>query len=926
MKRGSMVFILILILIALILVSCFIYTSNSIPGTIGLTGSIDVDSKGDLYVLNNTESTASVSRINTNNIVDYHYSTKINNENNMFLFGNIFADDGTDKMYSIKNILDNTTNEFVTSEIVSFDPKSGYKAPVTVYTQKFDPGAPDKNQYINYIKADKNHLFFTTNTENLRTVYYRKINTDGSNTPETILKYTLPDNSLVYKTLCGENFIIVQTMDSKIYKIDAAGSESLIFPSKDFNEKSFALNLCLDTNNILYFTDIYSGNNVSMDTATGKVINILKPDTPVSSDGNYKQADSVNFSVFDKNTRVSIIEVENQDPFALISTNGNTRPVSVPEISNTIILFNALLLSAKVLLAILPVILLFILIRRIFMSYPTLLIKLAAFVLPIILIAMFFSSRAAIYTFDNAITKERNALVENVGNFVSQNIDLNLLEQINRPSDKNSEAHEKLLRSVSKASDYSKFLVQDEKDMRLYCVIMKNENGKIYTAVSADMPCYVPIDYLYSKESQSLYNKCLSEKKSVVGTITDQQGFWKVSIYPLFDSDGNIKGILETGINSKDLEASMLNLSKTTLLSSLLVALAVMLTIFVTVKVLLNPLKLLKKAVISVYNGDYGAQAVIKANDEVGDISRAFNKLSSELNSHFKLLTNLNQAYFKFVPSDTFKLLKKNSILDVNLGDQVSIRMTTMNSCIRNFESVSAGFTPEITFKFINTIFRIVSRNTSNYSGTIHSYNVDKVTSLFLNNAENALQAVIGIRGDFLNKKDSFSDTIYNSDTGFYIHTSGSIFGIVGEENRYSPAMVCDNNDIIYALDDISQKLKCSILVTQDAYDEIKDPSAYNYRYLGFLEDNKNNAHTKLYEFFDGDIHSVLNGKKQTLGLFNEAIEIYMNQDFYTSRNLFAQIVKVNSGDSVARWFLFKCDELCKLSDNISAELAISSI
>ena len=63
----------------------------------------------------------------------------------------------------------------------------------------------------------------------------------------------------------------------------------------------------------------------------------------------------------------------------------------------------------------------------------------------------------------------------------------------------------------------------------------------------------------------------------------------------------------------------------------------------------------------------------------------------------------LTEAYQRFVPDQLLRNLDKDSILDVQLGDQVQKEMSIMFSDIRSFTSLSESMTPEENFKFVNS-------------------------------------------------------------------------------------------------------------------------------------------------------------------------------------------------------------------------------
>ncbi|MBF0111605.1 MAG: response regulator, partial [Desulfamplus sp.] len=76
---------------------------------------------------------------------------------------------------------------------------------------------------------------------------------------------------------------------------------------------------------------------------------------------------------------------------------------------------------------------------------------------------------------------------------------------------------------------------------------------------------------------------------------------------------------------------------------------------------------------------------------------------SKQLKEALEHLLKLNKAYQRFVPHEFLKTLGKDSIIDVQLNDQVQKRMSILFSDIRQFSTLSESMTPEENFRFINS-------------------------------------------------------------------------------------------------------------------------------------------------------------------------------------------------------------------------------
>jgi two-component system sensor histidine kinase ChiS len=104
-----------------------------------------------------------------------------------------------------------------------------------------------------------------------------------------------------------------------------------------------------------------------------------------------------------------------------------------------------------------------------------------------------------------------------------------------------------------------------------------------------------------------------------------------------------------------------------------------------------------------------------------------------EFKTHLRL-AKINNAYGRFVPLEFLEFLDRESIIDVQLGDQVQKEMTVLFSDIRSFTTLSEQMTPKETFDFINDYLQRVGPVIRDRHGFIDKYIGDAVMALFPRN------------------------------------------------------------------------------------------------------------------------------------------------------------------------------------------------
>lgn len=133
--------------------------------------------------------------------------------------------------------------------------------------------------------------------------------------------------------------------------------------------------------------------------------------------------------------------------------------------------------------------------------------------------------------------------------------------------------------------------------------------------------------------------------------------------------------------------------------------------ILIIIRITLFPLKKLHEAVKAAGNGDFSITVKAKGRDEISGIAKAFNIMSSQINSHTQNLSNLNEAYLRFLPTGIITTIGKNSVLSVSRGDYSNISSYILHINIINFTEQTENMTNDDIFIFINNHSKEIMEN-----------------------------------------------------------------------------------------------------------------------------------------------------------------------------------------------------------------------
>jgi len=271
-------------------------------------------------------------------------------------------------------------------------------------------------------------------------------------------------------------------------------------------------------------------------------------------------------------------------------------------------------------------------------------------------------------------------------------------------------------------------------------------------------------------------------------------------------------------------------------------------------------------------------------------------------------LERLNQAYERFVPRQFLGFLEKESIVDVQLGDQVQKNMSILFSDIRGFTSLSETMTPEENFQFLNSYLSQMEPVILEYDGFIDKYMGDGIMALFPTTAGNALGGAISMMKQL---------AAYNAGRrkfdhepvriGIGVNTGSLMLGTIGGNNRMDSTVIADTVNLASRLEGLTKRYKANILISSYTLDALPDPTRYNCRFLGKVQVKGKQAAVPIYEVYDGDPDDIIELKQKTKEVFEEGLRQYFDRQFIKAMGFFTQVLAGNPNDKTAQLYVERC-------------------
>lgn len=370
-----------------------------------------------------------------------------------------------------------------------------------------------------------------------------------------------------------------------------------------------------------------------------------------------------------------------------------------------------------------------------------------------------------------------------------------------------------------------------------------------------------------------------------------------------------VYNINEINIPETTIVRSVLNINATNNNNSLW---AVILTIvylvfmFVSFIFVCKPIKQVEKALERLSDGRIKNEILIGGGKQFKQIEYSLNKINDNYKEKENLLKKTNLEYEKYVPKQFLKFLGKNSILELELGNNVKKEVTTMFCDIRNSTEVSTSLSLEDNFNYINSYLKVVAPIIRKHNGFIDKYMGDGILAVFVSPSK-AIECGHAIN-KVIQEKNMSNKTMVGLDLGISIHTGEVMFGIVGDEQRKSPSIIADSVNLASKMDNINRVFGTTLVFSKETLNNLPSKYPLSYRYVGAMKLDKKES-LSMFESLEvynkKDRDNLIKHKAQ----FETAVRSFDLAKFELAKEQFAETLKKEKKDKVCYAYYNKCEE-----------------
>ncbi len=307
----------------------------------------------------------------------------------------------------------------------------------------------------------------------------------------------------------------------------------------------------------------------------------------------------------------------------------------------------------------------------------------------------------------------------------------------------------------------------------------------------------------------------------------------------------------------------------------------------------------------------YRVRYMIRTNSYFLDLQvaeKSVRALNAELEKKIVEIQDYAAAATRFVPQDFLKILHRENITEISLGDCVEKEISVMFLDIRSFTTLSERSTPVEIFQLLNTLMSYLNPAIIKNKGFIDKYIGDAIMALFLD-AGDALQAAI----DMISQLKAFNDARAKSKlppvgVGIGINTGSLALGTVGFKDRMECTVISDAVNLASRIESLTRTFGVDVIISEQCYSHLQNPEKFHCRSLGQLTVKGKSQPTKIYEVFSHNSPLEIQLKDEYAEMFASALNHFEEKNYLEASSLFRQIISKNPHDLPAEYFFQHCN------------------
>ena len=452
----------------------------------------------------------------------------------------------------------------------------------------------------------------------------------------------------------------------------------------------------------------------------------------------------------------------------------------------------------------------------------------------------------------------------------------------------------KFLKKIDISKNGLVFIIDEREQLIAYPDpkrIVALENGKTRNVkpIELKIPCVTEAVRKYEDRGESFFSY-------------DVAGMQYLACFAKFPPEFGKKWLFAIIAPEDDFLGPMKSTFRWTLLLSLCVLLASLLTAIILARQISRPIEQLAAEVLEVKNFNLDSRLEIKSH--IHEIQT--------MDAAIKAMKNSLKAFRVYVPATLVKQL-------IESGENVTIggkdrELTLFFSDIADFTSISESISPKDLMLQLSEYFDAVTQIIESEKGTLDKFIGDAVMAFWGAPLVNDEHAVMACRAalkcqkeiDVLNKEwEKQGRSPFYTRIG--LHTSHNVVGNMGSIQRMNYTVLGEGVNLASRLEGVNKIYSTSIIISKSTHRYVQN--RFICRILDQIAVKGNSQSVVIYELL-AENNSPESGKLKVFAdRFEEAYNLYLKREWKAAKELFQSVLRDFTGDKVSVLYIGRCDK-----------------
>lgn len=312
--------------------------------------------------------------------------------------------------------------------------------------------------------------------------------------------------------------------------------------------------------------------------------------------------------------------------------------------------------------------------------------------------------------------------------------------------------------------------------------------------------------------------------------------------------------------------------------------------------------------------GDYSIENRKAPDDEFGRMWTALERMCRNLQMQKYKHVEITDYLYQYAPRNFERLFDKTDLHDIEIGETRQLPVTLGMISIIDKETLLTGRIQKQYMQYINGLMDILfsQRDSDQAIFLQDGNNMENVKVVFKGEDESVSVAVrysIECMEALLRRTEEQYDTA----PFIMLHTAEVSCGLAGGSRQVYPYVTSLEIETLAGFVGRFRSSGIRIVVTENTWKQVQGQA--EGRYIGYVASQNRKYVFRLYEILDACPQSQKLGRIRNRQRFENALELFYNNDLYLARSAFAEVLKECPDDGIAEWYIFACDELFNEGD-----------